>query len=80
MASNEDERRKQRAQARAGWSVRKFTLATEETDDLSALTPSERIALVWRLTQDAWAFKAEPMPTYSRHDIPGKVIRSGERS
>ena len=54
MADGEEDRRK-RAAARSSWPVQKFALGAEPEDDLSALTPSERVALVWRLTQDAWA-------------------------
>jgi hypothetical protein len=79
MASD-DEKRKQRAEARANWPIRKLALADEAAPDLSALTPSERIALVWRLTRDAWAFKGEPLPNYRRQDAPGKIIRARERS
>jgi dolichyl-phosphate-mannose--protein O-mannosyl transferase len=77
---SDDDMRKLRAQARASWPVRRLKLQDEEAPDLSALTPGERIALVWRLTQDAWAFKGEPLPSYQRHDAPGRVIRARERS
>ena len=78
--SADDESRKQRALARANWPLRKSSLAEEGVEDLSALSPGERIALVWRLTQDAWAFKGEAIPTYARSETPVKVIRARERS
>jgi hypothetical protein len=73
---SEDELRKQRAAARATWPGRKLSLSEEgATDDLSTLTVAERIALVWRLTQDAWAFSGQPIPDYTRAETPIRVIR-----
>lgn len=79
LMSTEDRSREQRARARAAWPVRKFSLGQEPVDDLSALTVSERVAIVWRLTQDAWASTGAAIPDYSRAQTPGKVIRSRER-
>ena len=40
--------------------VRKTSLK-EETDDLRNTTPAERLAMMWQLALDAWAFKGEPL-------------------
>ena len=40
--------------------IRKTSLK-EETDDLKNTTPTERWAMMWQLTLDAWAFKKEPI-------------------
>lgn len=71
----DDEARQARARARANWPIRKFALGQEPPDDLSSLTPSERFALVWQLTREAWAWRAAEIPRYTRAEIPGKVIR-----
>ncbi|WP_454061101.1 hypothetical protein [Candidatus Nitrospira salsa] len=43
---------------RSNYKVRKISLKEEGRDsDLANLTPSERVALVWPLTVQAWAFK-----------------------
>jgi hypothetical protein len=77
---SEDDMRK-RAAARAAWPGKKVRLEQEEEGaDLSSLTPGERIALVWRLTQDAWAFKGEPLPTYRRQETPCRLVRGHGRS
>jgi hypothetical protein len=73
--AGEDDARQARARARAAWSIRAFPLGQEPPDDLSALTPSERVALVWQLTQDAWASMGAEIPQYTRSEMPGKVIR-----
>jgi hypothetical protein len=31
-------------------------------------TPGERVAMVWRITQDAWASSGRPLPTYTRSE------------
>ena len=78
---SDEELRKQRAAARASWPGRKLSLADEgTTDDLSTLTVSQRIALVWRLTQDAWAFAGTPIPDYTRAETPIRVIRARDRT
>lgn len=61
---------------RSHWQTRKTTLAHEgEQDDVSHLSPSERFAMVWQLTVQAWTFKDgqwnEPR---LRRDV-GRVIR-----
>ena len=43
---------------RSNYPVRKINLEKEGRDsDLTNLTPSERVSLVWQLTAQAWAFK-----------------------
>ena len=43
---------------RSGYNVRKISLSEEgKHSDLSELTPSERVAMVWQLTAQAWTFK-----------------------
>lgn len=75
MASAE-EARAARARARAGWAGR----VSRDGDHLPALapldsTPGERLAMVWRLTLDAWAFAGRPLPDYERSEAPGRVLR-----
>jgi len=41
---------------RSHWPVRKFKLGEEPEDDYSHFTPSERVAMVWEATMDAWEF------------------------
>jgi hypothetical protein len=70
-----DEREK-RAAARAGWAGVLSRLGEE--DDAAApsrATPSERVAMVWALTLDAWAMRGLPLPSYSRAELPGRMVR-----
>ncbi len=64
-----------RAEARAGWQVRKFRLGEEPSEDLSATTTAaERLGMMWRLAQDAWALTqagaGRPIPDYRREEMP----------
>jgi hypothetical protein len=34
--------------------------------DVAELTPSARLAMMWQLARDAWAFKGEPQHAESR--------------
>lgn len=68
--------RSARAAARRGWSGEKTRLEDSGQPPLaSGLSPAERLAMVWQLTCDAWALTGKPMPTYSRDEAPGKVLR-----
>jgi hypothetical protein len=78
-----DETPEERAAARRRnperWPVRAYRLGEEpETDPLDTSTVDERVALVWRLTLEAWELSGRPMPEYERHEIPGRVLRPGD--
>ena len=66
-----------RRAARANWPVRKFRLGEEPVDDYSAYTAGERMMMVERMTNDAWASAGRPIPRYSRREMPVRVIRKG---
>ena len=69
-----------RRAARASWSLRVFRLGEEPTEDLSATTTvAERLAMMWPLALDAFAMTGQPMPTYTRDEMPGRVIRGRKR-
>jgi hypothetical protein len=71
VSSAEDRRR-----ARANWPIRKVGLRDEElTDPRDASTVDQRLALVWKLTREQWAFAGMKMPEYSRAEMPGRLIR-----
>jgi hypothetical protein len=72
-----DSSRAERARARAGWPGRVTTL--DDQDDAAIVrghTASERIAMVHRVTLDAWAATRRSIPQYSRSEMPGRVIRA----
>lgn len=71
MSSFEERRR-----ARAGWPIRRSTLADEAlTDDRIPDDVDARIAMVAVLTRSQWAIAGTPLPRYSRAEMPGKVLR-----
>ena len=74
-----DEARRRRAERRREWVIQKYALGAEPELDLSASTPGERVAMVWRLTLDSWATMGAEIPTYSRAEAPGRVIRGRVR-
>lgn len=71
MSSFEERRR-----ARAAWPIRKVALGTEELSD-SRISESidERLAMVWALTREQWAFAGIELPRYSRAEMPGRLLR-----
>jgi hypothetical protein len=46
----------------------------EEQRERDARTPAERVAMVWTLTVQAWAFKGIDAESRMRRDV-GRVIR-----
>ena len=71
-----DSAREARRAARARWPVRKFRLGAEPGPDLSATTTaSERLAMMWPLAREAWAFSGRDIPDYPRHRSPIRIIR-----
>lgn len=54
--------------------VRKTSLK-EEANDLETTTPAERLAMMWQLAQNAWAFKGETaaQPGLQRHIV--RILR-----
>ena len=76
---SEDDVARRRA-ARAAWPLRVFKLGSEPTEDLSATTTvAERLAMMWPLALDAFALAGQPLPTYTRSDMPGRVIRGARK-
>jgi hypothetical protein len=70
--SSFDERRR----ARAEWPIRKIALGDEPlTDARDCSTVDERLALVRTLTMRCWAFSGRPVPTYTRANMPGRLVR-----
>jgi hypothetical protein len=66
----------ERKRARAAWPIRKVGLRDETlTDDRDRSTVDERIALVWTLTRQQWAFSGRAIPTYARAEMPGSLQR-----
>ena len=72
--------RAERRRARAAWPVRKFRLGEEPADDFSETTVEQRVAMVWQLTLDAWSCTGRQIPNYRRSEMPGRVLRKGERA
>ena len=71
-----DSAREARRTARATWPVRKFRLEDQPWPDLFATTTAdERLAMMWTLALDAWAFAGRAIPEYLRHRMPVRVIR-----
>jgi hypothetical protein len=81
MSSADDSRgNESQVSDRSRWPVRKGRLCDLEVDepDLSTTTTAEeRMAIMWQLAKDAWAFRGEPNcePGLSRHS--GRIIRRG---
>jgi hypothetical protein len=80
MASEIDEEKNRRREARAAWPVERFRLGEEPSDDLSqSTTPAERIAMMWWLAEAAWKLAGRHLPAYERRHIPAVFYRPGTR-
>jgi hypothetical protein len=57
--------------------VRVFRLGEEPRDDLSdSTTAEERLAILQDLSERAWALSGKPFPSYSRSEIPVRIVRA----
>lgn len=66
----------QRRRARASWPIQRRRLdEMGSTDVLTGFSPSELVAMVNQLTQDAWAMAGAELPDYPRALAPGRVTR-----
>jgi len=73
MSTFEERRRR-----RMGWPIRKVALGEEElADPRISEDVDARIALVWTLTRQQWAFGGLEIPQYRRSEMPGRIIRPG---
>jgi hypothetical protein len=72
-----DPDRAARALRRASWPGAVTTL-DDQTDAalVPDATPARRIAMVWQITLDVWAASGRPLPSYTRAEMPGRLIRS----
>ena len=74
-----DDAQAARAAARRSWPGRVGRLEdAEEADAPPGSSPGERIAMVWRLTLDAWAMAGRTIPDYPRSEAPGGLRRLGD--
>ncbi len=55
--------------------IRVKKLSDDDSEDLKHTKPQERLAMMWQLTLDAWAFKGETLakPRLQRHIV--RVLR-----
>jgi hypothetical protein len=66
----------ERRAARGAWPIRTVRLGEEElVDPRDTSTVDERLALVWTLTRELWAFTDRPIPTYTHAEMPGRLVR-----
>jgi hypothetical protein len=76
-----DQERQRRAEARRTWPIRSHPLAEEQRDDLSEQTTAlERLAMMWPLALASWHLTGQPLPSYERSTIPGKISRPEVRT
>lgn len=58
--------------------VRIFRLGEEPPDDLrETTTAAQRLEILCELTMRAWTLSGRPFPSYSRREIPVRVVRRG---
>ncbi len=77
---DEHRERQARAASRRSWPMRTFPLGGEPSDDISRYTTAtERLAMMWPLSRNAWLLAGRPLPDYARHSVPGRVMRPAGR-
>lgn len=74
MTSDERAQRRVRAQARRE-RIRAYLVRREADRPPVGETVEERLAMLADMSQRAWRLSGRPMPTYTRAEMPGRVIR-----
>ncbi|HEY4187840.1 MAG TPA: hypothetical protein VGP07_22380 [Polyangia bacterium] len=58
------------------WPLRSYPLTDEPVrDPFDRSTVDERVAAMWPLTREAWAVAGLQIPTYTRAETPGRLVR-----
>lgn len=66
---------------RINYRVKKTTLADHSSSaDVASLTPHERLAMVWEITKDTWAFMGKPVDESPMEKHIVRVFRRGKPS
>lgn len=77
--STDEEREKRRA-ARASWPIVKSTVAEQgRDDDISPFTTmAQRLEMMFALSARGWTLSGRDWPSYSRAEMPTRIVRAGE--
>jgi hypothetical protein len=68
-----DQARADRARARrARWSVERRALGSGEPVRVGS---ADALAGMWQLAVDTWLMSGQPLPSYTREEMPGRVLR-----
>jgi hypothetical protein len=67
--------REERRKRRQRWPIARVSLAELDEGAPAGGTPEERLAIMWRLALDAWTWMPGGIPTYTRAETPGRVLR-----
>jgi hypothetical protein len=79
VRDDDAERADARRRARSRWPIARHRLGEGPSDDLSGITTAaQRIAMMRELAETAWRLAGRPLPSYARHEIPGRIFRPGE--
>lgn len=69
----------ERKEARKNWPVNAVSATSEDVVTFAKTTSSsERLAMMWQLSRDAWVMTGNKLPEYQRTNMPGKLVNSDE--
>ncbi len=69
-----EERAERRRQT---WTIQRVPVDTAMQAADSSV--AQRVARMWQLSIDPWVLRGEPLPSYTRAEMPGRVIRGKRR-
>lgn len=71
-----DDREARRRRRQESLVIRRHALGQEPSEDISATTTAEeRLSMMWPLAVRAWSLTGRPFPSYTRENIPSRIIR-----
>jgi hypothetical protein len=68
--------RETRRKQRQGWPIARTSLAKMDVAVQPDTTAEDRLSIMWRLALDAWTWVPGGVPTYTRAQTPGRVLRA----
>ncbi len=63
-------------QRRRTWAIRRVPVDSAML--ASESSAADRVARMYQLSIDPWVLRGEPLPSYSRENMPGRLVRGSK--
>ena len=74
MADTDETPEARAERRRRTWTIKRVPIDT--AIQAADSTIAQRVARMWQLSIDPWVLRGEPLPTYTRSAMPGRMVRA----